>query len=49
MAANAPGPHARVSGYRWGLRCCAHLGAAALAVSCFIGQRKGPNIFDDSR
>jgi hypothetical protein len=35
-----------VIGYRWGLRCCAYLSAAGLAVSLFIHRRKEVSIFD---
>jgi hypothetical protein len=38
--------HARVIGYRSGLRFCAYLSAAGLVVSCFISRRKEPSIFD---
>jgi hypothetical protein len=38
--------HARVIGYRAGLRFCAYLSAAGLVVSCFISRRKEPSIFD---
>jgi hypothetical protein len=38
--------HARVIGYRWGLRFCAYLSAAGLVVSCFVSRRKEPSIFD---
>jgi DHA2 family multidrug resistance protein len=38
--------HARVIGYRWGLRFCAYLSAVGLVVSLFIHQRKEVSIFD---
>jgi MFS family permease len=38
--------HARVIGYRRGLRFCAYLSAAGLVVSCFISRRKQFSIFD---
>jgi DHA2 family multidrug resistance protein len=38
--------HARVIGYRHGLRFCAYLSAAGLVVSCLIRRRKEPSVFD---
>jgi MFS family permease len=38
--------HAKVIGFRSGLRFCAYLSAAGLVVSCFISRRKEPSIFD---
>jgi DHA2 family multidrug resistance protein len=38
--------HARVIGYRTGLRCCAFLSLAGLVVTCFIHRRKEVSIFD---
>jgi hypothetical protein len=38
--------HARVIGYRRGLRFCAWLSAAGLLVTCFISRRKERSIFD---
>jgi MFS family permease len=38
--------HARVIGYRIGLRFCAYLSAAGLVVSCFISRRKEISIYD---
>jgi DHA2 family multidrug resistance protein len=38
--------HAQVIGYRTGLRLCAFLSAAGLAVACFIHRRKEVSIFD---
>src|SRR5258708_15450861 len=38
--------HARLIGYRPGLRFCAWLSAAGLVMSCFISGRKEPSIFD---
>jgi DHA2 family lincomycin resistance protein-like MFS transporter len=40
--------HARVIGYRWGLRFCAYLAAVGLIVSLFISHRKERSIFDES-
>jgi hypothetical protein len=39
--------HARVIGYRRGLRFCAFLSAAGLVVSLFIHRRKEPSVFDE--
>jgi hypothetical protein len=39
--------HAQVIGYRTGLRCCAYLSAAGLAVSLLIGRRKEASVFDE--
>jgi hypothetical protein len=39
--------HARVIGYRRGLRFCAFLSAAALIVSLFIHRRKEPSVADE--
>jgi MFS family permease len=38
--------HAGVIGYRIGLRFCAYLAAAGLAVACFISRRKEVSIYD---
>jgi MFS family permease len=38
--------HARVIGYRIGLRVCAFLSLAGLVVTCFIHRRKEVSIFD---
>jgi DHA2 family multidrug resistance protein len=39
--------HAQVIGYRTGLRCCAFLALAGLAVTCFIRHQKEESVFDD--
>jgi DHA2 family multidrug resistance protein len=38
--------HARVIGYRTGLRLCAYMSLAGLIVTCLIHRRKEPSIFD---
>jgi hypothetical protein len=38
--------HAKVIGYRSGLRLCAYVSAAGLIVACFIHRRKEISVFD---